>query len=260
MPDQARNDQPEENQWLAYALRLTAFPVPGAQFDSSNWWVNVTGGELDLQQNNPKAGKRLEVGLFENGKLVLEIQPSRIDWRFISPETQNVTLPVSQEELLPWQATLGNFLRTTTGWLSTTAPRLIRLAFGAQVAIPVGDRVAGYQILQRYLPDIHLDTQNMSDFMYQINRPRLSTTFPNLKLNRLSKWAVSRASLGQIALQLEGQAAVRTVTHEFMASHLELDINTDSSNIEELEHMRLVALYTELVELSQEIMNRGDVA
>ncbi len=256
MTDESTIAHSEPSPWLVYGLRLTAFTSPSAQIDSMNWWSSVVGELPESQQSSPKTGRKREVGPFEGSRLILEVQPSRIDWRLTSLSDDQPG-PTSREELLPLQSTVESFLRIANGWF-VMAPPLIRLAFGSHLGIPVDDRSAGYQLLAKYLPSVQLDPSNSSDFIYQINRSRVSTVVPNLKLNRLSKWSVAVASLGVIAFQGENRAAAN-FTHQFFSCHLELDINTAADNTDEFQREHLPSQFLELIQLGEEIAHRGDI-
>ncbi len=259
MIDKNSKTQPDTTQWMALSLRLTAFPSPSTPINSSDWWATIVGDLPESQENNPKVGKKRETGSFENGNLVLAIQPGRIDWSFTSPKDHQLDLPTSQEDLMNLQPMLNSFLRITNHWLEI-APPLLRIAFGTHLGIPVGSREDGYNRIAKYLkPYVELDTKNSSEFFYQINRPRVSASIPTVKLNRLSKWSVSVASTGEIMI-LQGEKLARgTMDREFFSCHLELDINTASDNTNELEHQSLLAVFAELVQLGQEIAEKGDI-
>jgi hypothetical protein len=132
------------------------------------------------------------------------------------------------------------------------------LAFGAVLLSPVDTKQLGYQQLNRLLPFIELDTEGISDFLYQINRPRDTTTqIEGLQINRLSKWNV--ATFRQVNF-IVGQTSVRTSRRsEVFACRLELDMNTHQDFSGELLPEQLPEVFNELIALGREIKNEGDV-
>ena len=257
MTDQTSITLPDEIQWMPYILRLTAFPSPLAQFDSSNWWANIVGELPESQDRKPKIGKVTEIGPFDGSNLILDVQPDRIDWRLTSLSEVNRPLPLSKEELVPLQPILNRYIQIANEWFRV-APPLIRLAFGARLGIPVDNKIDGSHILSSYLPFMDMDFANSSDFLYQINRSRTSTVVPELRLNRLTKWSVLSATTGSFVMR-DQQPVSTSTTQNFYSCHLELDINTSAENTDEYQPEHLSPLFDELVQIGLEIAQRGDI-
>ena len=124
--------------------------------------------------------------------------------------------------------------------------------------MPVADVQEGYRQLSAYLP-FNINTENASDFMYQINRARASDSVHNLNINRLSKWSVSAIFWGK-ARFFKGLATAdyHPGPHVF-SCRLELDINTVVELESELKREDLPKLLQEFTELSKEIAHEGDI-
>lgn len=253
--------RPPLSAWQTGALRLTAFPSPSAQTKDIDWWNDVVGEQPDKRESRPRTLDQIEEGPYRNGKLTLSVSALRIDWVYepIVPE------PPSGATEIP---TLGSFPRTIkvfresmSKWFQLgTMPSLVRLAFGAILLQPVEDHVEGYELLSRYLK-IDLDVEGSSDFFYQINRPRNSeTSVPNLRINRLSKWSVSRF---QKVLFSVSPASFTPSTvqrsKDLYACRLELDINTVPDFEDEFGRQALPKVFSELVDLGKEIAQKGDI-
>ncbi len=71
------------SEWLVQQMRLTAFLGPQSEVDHSSWWLDVVGEPPDTRIDEPMTGKHTERGLIsaESQRLILEIQPGRLDWR-----------------------------------------------------------------------------------------------------------------------------------------------------------------------------------
>jgi hypothetical protein len=106
---------------------------------------------------------------------------------------------------------------------------------------------------------VQLDTENSSDFHYQINRRRSSKKIPGLSLNRLSKWAVNIAKFSQLALGPIVQEFVISA-NDLIFAHAELDINTVPDNQQPISPEQLPIIFSELIELASEIADQGDVS
>jgi len=139
-----------------------------------------------------------------------------------------------------------------------SCPPVQRLAFGAILRQPVNDQQSGYRQISAYLPFVKLDAENSSDFSYQINRPRVSTSgFAELKINRLSKWSVVAGQSIQFAVGLT--SARYLPGRAYFACHLEVDINTAAEFQGELPRDQLPQIFQELVDLGIEIAREGDI-
>jgi hypothetical protein len=244
--------------WQVQVLRLTAFPSPSARVVEPTWWTDLVGEPPETRISRPRIGGHQEEGPFRGGRLLLTVQPNRIDWRFtaVDEEEREVeTIPIIGS--LP--ESVGIFLPLMRRWfeLETCLPAQ-RLAFGAILLQPVEDRSAGYRQISLYLPCVELDPEGSSDFSYQINRPRDSGSgITDLRINRLSKWSVAARARAQLSI---GSAAVRySRSQEDFSCRLELDINTAADFQEELTCEQLPQVFEELVDLGQEIAREGDI-
>lgn len=244
-------------EWSALSFRLTAFLIPSYVTDLSvSWWKDVVGELPENQKANPRLLQKVETGAFNNTTLALEIQPGRVDWR-ITGLSPTEPIPSSPIDLLPIPKLLPDFLTIANQWIKISPP-IIRLAFGAQLGIPVDDRVTGYKILTKHLPKFDIDSENSSDFLYQINRPRISSVLPSMKINRLSKWLVAIFTTSNMNLLLENPA-LSTTTQQFLTCTLEMDINTDAGNTKEFSVDQSIAQLLELTNMAQEIAGNGDI-
>ncbi len=261
MPTSETTPLPPLTAWQALALRLSAFRRPQPKIEQTTWWTDLVGHPPDKVTSQPKLGLHQEEGLFASTKLSLQLQLDRVDWT-LAPDTdapsENFELPT----LGPFPDALATFTKLTGQWL-TVAPPITRLAFGAFLSQPVDDHQAGYRLIDRYLPKVTLDPEGISDFLYQINRPRTSRSgVPSLKINRLMKWSVMLFSGLSVTITVGPGSAPATTSNPVVryAGRLELDINTvpDPTGTE-LPREVMPSLLQELVELGRQIAAEGDV-
>jgi hypothetical protein len=240
--------------WQPVTLRLTVFTQPPYE-GAEEWWKATVGSPAEKVVTQAKTQERTEEGTFLQGKLTLEINPIRIDWRYSvieevsEPGPRINTLGSFSENYDPFRVLMGK-------WLSIASiPRITRLAFGAVMLQLTETMEKGYEILTPYLPFLNL--RNASDLQYQINRTRSSQSrIPDLEINRLSKWAVLR--LQQVVVPLGSPNQMHQIVGDF-ASYLEVDISTSATYKQPLPKVRLSTLFTELVELGAEIAEKGDI-
>lgn len=244
--------------WQVELLRATAFVEPEGAIAPSNWWDNLVGLPPESVSSRPKTGREQREGTFQGRKLILQVQPDRVDWLFAPavPEKPG-ELPESPPSAGSFPDVLKPFLTLVLDWLKI-APPISRLAFGATLFQSVEDRRAGYLHLANYLRSVQLDPDT-SDFSYQINRPRNSKSgVPELKINRLMKWSVMLFTLFGMSFEKK-MPAKATITGQESHCRLELDINTAPDFPGPLPPAEVADIFQELVGLAEEIAAEGDV-
>lgn len=240
--------------WRARTLRLTLFPEEGAGLDRLPSWAELASQDPETQMR--REGRQEEDGPYEEGRLVVVKHPLRFDLIYtVKPPPEPMpTEGTGVRHLGDLRAARAVFRRLAEHVLERQ-PSARRLAFGRQLVHPVADRKEAYAFLRDCIATTKFDLQEAEDFLYQVNRPRVSSRVPELRVNRLSKWTAVReqiqyvdADTGQVARRLLGTTA-----------QLETDINTDAERRTSLPQGALVGLLEELVSLSDEIADRGDV-
>ncbi|MBI3247321.1 MAG: hypothetical protein HYZ50_12525 [Deltaproteobacteria bacterium] len=241
--------------WQVESLRVTVFPTsPLEEGTGKEWWTKLTGELSEEKLSRPKQGIRQEEGPFEGGRLTFTDQSVRIDWQLrfmdVSPAEGKLSLGVFLDGL-------DSFSKLMSTWLTfETLPPIGRLAFGAIVLLPVSDHDAAYRQLSAYLADFHVPEGDVSDFLYQINRPRKSlSNISAMKINRLSKWSAIRLRL---EAGITGAESPPMHLQEKYFCRLELDINTAPDRQEEIPKKQLPQVFEELVRLGKEIVEEGD--
>jgi hypothetical protein len=246
--------------WQAEHARLTVFPMPDATTRSAEWWQAVTGGQPDETKMNPKKGTTLIQGALDPGKLILKLEPDRIDWMVAPSERDMDELAATREfpTLGPAMEIVDAFSAIAEKWLARDdLPAIARMAFGAVLTHPEVDRQAGYLRLPDYVP-VQVSPES-SDFLYQTNLPPVpsATGIEGLRLNRLNKWSV--VTWRPIALRFTGTAVQAQPVPGAFALRVELDINTAPDFAGPIPHARLVDIYRELVAAGRAIASNGVV-
>ena len=239
--------------WQATQLRYSVFPSGSATVDPDKWWQAVLQSEPDHVQLQPKANVAEFRGAYANGQMIMGIGPGRIDWLYIASDDEfGLSQPLGS--LIE---TLDAFEVVIRKWLDQPdCPSAKRIALGAILRMDVDSREQGFRSLDPFLPGLHL-SENASDLIYQINRPRTSTIGEqSIRLNRLSKWSVVFA---QAARQTVMNSLPLLAEASQTYAQLEMDINTVPaeemvlSPREEAETLQTLTAYV------REIAERGDV-
>ena len=244
--------QTDLSAWQAESLRITCFPGSATEFNSSTWWEDVIGEQPENTKIRARDGFREDDGHFNGRKVVLGIQPRRIDWLMKSNEEEG------ELTIGSFQDGLDSFLELMSHWFKISPP-LRRLAFGAILGLPVDNRKSGYELIANYLPNIKFDPIGSSDFLYQINRVRETQLgISDLEINRLSKWSVVKRGLARIDILPEARVSLFP-SSDIFSCRLELDVNTSGEYKDDLPPNKLVDIFRELVDLAKEIALKGDI-
>src|SRR2546425_2874960 len=241
--------------WQVASARVTALPSEVVSIEQLTWWDDVVKLSPDAVVSRPKIGQYQAHGDFEGRRLALQVQPGRIDW------SVSGVLKAAEEEfdlalLGPLPEVVTSLMKVAMPWLTTAAPPLARLAFGATLLQPVEKVRDGYVRLRHYLPGFPIDPDGSSDFFYQINIPRPSgTNVEGLRINRLMKWSVQVAQRMSVVVG-PGGVETRTMGEE-AACRLELDINTAPGFAGPLPVQLLEGLLNEMVGLGFAIAKDG---
>jgi hypothetical protein len=247
------------SEWGAEQFRLTVFPLPGATTRFPEWWQSTMALPPDETTSNPKRGSSVVSGSLGSNKLILKLEPDRIDWLFVPPGDLGSNAQPPEPEfptIGPLTESLGAFSDIMERWLvRDDLPEIARIAFGAILKHTEPDRRSAYLRLPEYLP-VRVDPDS-SDFFFQINLPAASRTgVDDLRVNRLSKWSV--VALAVFALRFTGATFASEARPPFgHALRLELDINTVPEFRGPLPRGRFIEVYRELAALGQEIAAEG---
>jgi hypothetical protein len=221
----------------------------------ADWWRRVVGSMPEGISQKPQVGELQAIGPFGSGRLVLNVDPLRVDWLLVPNEPQGEGPDfVNVGEL---DSSVEQLLTSLSTWM-TDAPAISRIALGSSLLLPVSDRAAGYRRLQALLPAVQIDVENSSDFSYGINRPRESVTIPGLRINRVSKWSVQIRSFAAVVVT-GAAAAAGTSLSTTLACRAELDINSSADNTQPIDQASVLPLFREFARLASELAVRGDV-
>lgn len=221
--------------------------------------MDVVGEVPETKIEKPREGTIREEGPFLWGRLVLAVEPLRVDL-VLTGDMQEVVQKGTFDVLPDLATSVPAFSALAKRWIAMGAP-IIRLAWGAVLVAPARDREEGYRRLAPFLPSLKIDPVGSSDLRYQINRQRLSARHAGLPINRLSTWSVARLQSArlQIGPFPSGFAPMQTIGDDLSACRLELDINTTAGNAVPFPPELAQALLDELAELAIEISKEGDL-
>ena len=223
----------------------------------NTWWDKAVDGKPDDEHIDRQNGVKEQKGSLNGNHLVMVSRPGRVDWTLGAAEGGSPDMP-ELPALGPLSAdTLDPFVDIVKNWLNECPP-VNRLAFGANLGRLVADARTGYEDIQQYLPTVQLNPQNVSNFLYQINRPKESTVSSGTMINRLNIWTVMSIGTVGVAIEPTASKAAANIQGQRHICRLDLDINTallDNGVIKDDAY----ALFQELIKHGLEIASEGDV-
>lgn len=240
--------------WNYQHLRLTAFLEKPLDIRDISWWKETVGDDPDnININFTGIPIKEEEGFLGELILKLKIEPTRVDWTLNSPNTQGIEdFPTLGDRVQAVKA----FTDIANKWFkNSNLLEIKRLAFGSRLQKKVKNRIEGYKDLNKILQSVELDPENSSDFLYQINRPRLSSIIKDLWINRLAIWRVLNSKVLALNLGISPQG---NIASDIFATNLDLDISSDANRESNLPKNDLQDLLSEFIELGNEIAQNGD--
>lgn len=257
--DRPVSDPSGRGQWLVGLLRATTF-IPDLSVDDSienTWWDKTVDDKPDDEHIDRKNGVKEQKGSLNGNRLVMVSRPGRVDWTLGTAEGGSPDMP-ELPALGPLSAdTLDPFVNIVKNWLNECPP-VNRLAFGASLGRLVADARTGYKDIQRYLPAVQLNPQDVSNFLYQINRPKESTVSSGTMINRLNSWTVM--SIGTVGVAIEPTASKATANMQGQRHICRLDLDINTALLDDgVAKNDAYALFQELIKHGLEIASEGDV-
>lgn len=247
------SNPPRPAAWEAEQLRITTFhPLNVEESVLSEWWESITGEKPEQQSARPREGMLQMSGLLQENQLVVATQQGQVNALLLPPPQPLITRADGLPTLGLLPSALDALRSLAPPWLTLTQP-ITRLAFGAVLVNPVPDLLAGHRFISQYLP-FDLDESNISDFFYQINRPRKSKD-EQMDINRLTRWSVAQGGIISFAIGLN--EATRSYSDVQFVCRLELDINTQANRTTPINDE--LPLFKEMIEYAEEIAQKGDI-
>lgn len=238
--------------WQTEQLRLTLFPLQPPSGSVGERWRLLTGlsPQTEITQRQGDIPVYIAEGILNNSPLRLVFGRGRVDLLWEGPP------PFSDpsEITLDWPKKLHNFRNLAETWFTTFSDSVQRIALGVILRNPVSTLSEGYQLLQSFLPGGCLGSENVTDFLYRVNRPREAQSYPGLRLNRLSEWSVV-TTIGYIVRGVNPSSAL--AQNEQLWTQASFDLNTDANHTKPLEPQAQKAIFSELVDLAQELAIKG---
>jgi hypothetical protein len=127
---------------------------------------------------------------------------------------------------------------------------------GVTLSQPVAELAFGLAMLSKYLPRLELETYGDRDFLYRINRRRISQSAHHVQFNRLASWSLEEVQSSSVQFGAAHRSPKVTSTPSLLI-RLVLDINTVASSAISVD--RMPALFAECIESAREIAVNGDV-
>lgn len=244
--------------WEVGFLRATTF-IPDLTREVSvenTWWDKIVADKPEDERINHQKGMKKQRGKFKSNNLTMVSQLGRVDLT-LGAADEEPPEPPKLPSIGPMSTdTLDPFMQIIKSWLNACPPAN-RLAFGAILGKPTVGTQTGHEEILSYLPDLQLDPQNISDLFYHINRPKISTVDPSIRINRMSTWSVPLVGTVGVAIDPAVSSATTDI-QEWHICKLELDISTPLLS-DVIVGDVAYAIFRELADHGQSIAGNGDI-
>ena len=212
----------------------------------------------DQLSSRPNEGIQVAQGRFAGSEKQLHctIRPDRVDWVLRAAPPAPNRPPEGLLTIGTLSGVLPPFRDLGTRWLKISSA-IIRLAFGAVLLIEVSNLNEANERLSALLPAVTLDSENVSDFLFRINRRRRLSSDGGSLANRLSTWSTVQG--GSVGVAISGDSPPQFIHQTgLFACRLELDMNTVSTFATPLGEGEAAKVFCDLVYLGEEIAEQGD--
>ena len=244
--------------WQAEHLRFSAFMADAMDPAKTRLWESLVGRPPEELRNRPQQQLITEEGPFLDGWLRVQASNNRVDWT-LSPALGNP--PPELPVVGPYDVLEQRFRELMRRWLADCQP-VNRLAYGGVLLLSVGTLPDAYRRLDGLLPAVKIDPENTSDFMYRINRRRVSRgPIEGLKINCLSMWSAVQIIETLVELSADAQQTPKVAQRpgSRCICRLEIDINTAPEFNRVFEKNAVPGIFEELFDIGNEIATEGDV-
>lgn len=166
--------------WQTESVRVTFLGSPEGSGKSLSW-SSVTGVDPETVTNKPAQQIKTEEGVWENGHLVLSVNPARIDFTYTG-------LPPADFKGTP---NLGDFAEVSKklekALKQTEAPKCARIAIGARLQVLFSSQAECVKFLRNVMPGLAIDDECV-DIMLQFNRQK-KLKQSGVLANRIVRWS-----------------------------------------------------------------------
>lgn len=240
--------------WHVEGVRCSCFYVSGD--DPKVEWekrFGVLPGSVTEKPQQRLKQYRGRVGAID---LRAVVAADRIDWIWSNPGGPRVVGPGAENRFIGrYEEVTSSFKSIIEKWLVDQSI-IRRLAFGCVLVLPFGQTTDAADALQKYLPNFKIPLKSPSDFLLQVNRPRISSVFADMPINRLSRWSITETMVMDVPI-----AGVENPTQPHFSKGVDLQVDLDiniPAQAKVLQSDKIVPLWGELVGFAGEIAERGD--
>lgn len=245
-----------QGDWYAESLRLTFFVLPS--WIQRSIFSEITGSPPAEQVVRPPVQFHQETGNALGAQFTVLQQAGRID--FILSDTPNpagagtaVQVPKAFFWAGPLRECTATFDRAVAAAVPVVASAM-RVAYAIALLKQTETASSAMKVLKQAVPTVDFDPEIDSDFVYQINRPRVSRF--GYKLNRLVRWEIIQSSI----LSITAGAALPIPISAAFAARVYADVSTDEKNTKPLsEIITLSEAVDEVRALALDIVHKGDM-
>lgn len=195
--------------WKALVGRITLFPTsippPALQLFRRVWGIDPDSHQ---QQRNPLLPSVAE-GKHHGMTAICSTNPVRVDFAFMparSDEATDLSLAMI-EDLVQLQSDLRRIIEAVDG--GVVSESVSRVAVSAQFVRPEASSAEANKTIARVMPEQYrMRLTDEEDFIFRVNRLRMSREMTDIRLNFLTTWSVERFQVLALSFLLAGNPIV----------------------------------------------------
>lgn len=233
--------------WKADHLRVSLFSNLAWDTSLAKVFADVFGVDPESTSQKPSSGEATAAGNWSPGRVEIKQTINRIDCILqpLPPNSPEMPLLLDIGVLLPqFSSLLGK-------WAMGQQQEVVRIALGCGALLEAEDVRSSYLKLRELVRVIDVDVERFRDMQFQVNLPIQSRVFPELILNRLTRWSAVKVQAGLIT----GGATQPFLARQF--SVCAIDFSTDGDRTIPLPNMEIGPLLEELSVEAVEILDGG---
>lgn len=244
-----------DTDWQASSMRTVLFTQRALPL-TTDVFTAFAGEPPDSQEDRPKQGIRVQVGMLEDAELRATINPVMVDFVLKAPPLTVETV-MSDSWLLTGElnAELAKFERMILAWLPKWEVPTTRISLVIEARVPTSSVEEAYKILQDNLSSVKVKPGEMSELFFRVNWKVKTNTIDEKYYNRVTTWNALqfKSTAGMV-----GGGAPNVDLEDRNFAQVTMDINTPAERAEPLERDKLKTIYGELFQLAVKIAEGGE--
>lgn len=250
--------------WMLESVRLSFFTKSITNHGDMEKWIKaITGSEANQIQKGHAGFEG--IGLCQGDFFVLKGGPNRIDILF-QPQPNNLAGNIGDlSKIFQITQLVCDSLDNLDGWI-----RASRIAVSATITRIAENQIDANLALSELLPNVVIDANKTTDFLYRVNRPSNIDCGTILNINCLGTWQTAIIQHVQFQFEVTSNlphginrtinAPVQLLGDPILIAKAELECNTDAGIDVDADNSKQKTIIMVLATEVSKLASSGDLA